>query len=118
MIAKWLNEKGMTNVYIESIIYEDLGDQFGRCKMYQDGVYYELIIYINKNINGMPIMTRGVLWHEFCHAWDFYESGSMGHYNKWIKKWISKPHYVLALVVPFLLAIAKMVWADIKKRVG
>lgn len=118
MIAKWLNEKEMSNVYIDSITYEDIGDEFGHCYMREDGIYYCLTIYINQAIRGMPLMLRGVLWHEFAHAWDYYESGSMGHYNKWIRKWLSKPHYVLAMVVPFLLAIAKMVWADVKKRVG
>lgn len=118
MIAKWLNEKGMSNVYINTITYEDIGDEFGRCWMREDGIYYCLTIYINPVIRGMPIMLRGVLWHEFCHAWDFYESGSMGHFNKWIRKWLSKPHYVLATIIPALLVIAKMVWADIKKRVG
>lgn len=66
-------------------------------------------IAINTNIPRYSTFFKLVLWHEFCHCWDHYESGSFGHGWKWIKKLFHKPLYVIGIYVMFPMAIYYMV---------
>lgn len=66
-------------------------------------------IAINHKIKRDSLFYKCVLWHEFCHCWDYHESGSMGHELKWIKKHLHKPLYVIGTYVLFPMAIYYMV---------
>ena len=80
---------------------ENLGDEMGHAYAWHDGIFKYARIEIDTAVAKTPLLWRGVLWHEFCHVWDYFQTGSMGHYDKWIKRWLSRPQYVVAMIIAF-----------------
>lgn len=112
-IINWIDEKCMKDVFLESVTYKDLGDEFGHA--YMKHVYggYSARVELHDLTRNMPIFKKAVLWHEFCHVWDYWETDSMGHKKKFIKKFVSKPWYIVAYILPALYAVLRMVWYEI-----
>lgn len=85
----------------------------GSCPSGEFGHSYAMVtcynIAINHKIKYDSLFYKCVLWHEFCHCWDYHESLSMGHNMKWIKKYFHKPLYVIGTYVLFPMAIYYMV---------
>lgn len=59
-------------------------------------------IQIAPYLQGHGIIEEEALWHEFCHAEDYWENGSSGHGERW-KDLYNRRHY------PWWVAIAQAV---------
>lgn len=99
IVKQWAEEKNITKPI--EIQYTPLATLFGRTTRLKD----RYIITINENLKPNSITARPVLWHEFAHVWDDWETHSFGHEEKWIRKWFSKPWYVALQVLVFAVAI-------------
>lgn len=115
IVINWLKEKGIDNVDIKQISYDWVGmGEFAHVWMTESKDRYVAIIKVHPAVESMSIFKRAVLWHEFCHIWDYIESLDMDHEESFIKKWLSKPQYLISLIVPALWVIAKMVWYEVR----
>ena len=93
---------GANNIYLGNKCPDGL---FG--KTYDMHTCYN--IAINNKIPRYSLFFKLVLWHEFCHVWDHYVSGSFGHGMKWIKKYFAKPLYAIGIYFMFPVVIYYMV---------
>lgn len=69
-------------------------------------------IVINKKIGIDGFVARCIMWHEFCHCWDYSVSRSMGHGMKWFKKLLSRPIYAIG---PIAL-VGVVIWKILIQR--
>ena len=102
---------------IISIRYGDLGDQFGKTHSETHGHVKTSEITINNIFETSPLTSKIVAWHEFAHAWDYYDTAYMGHDNSWMARWLRKP--VMTIPGYFLVlanAIYRFVKEDIENR--
>ena len=74
-----------------TIRYGDLGDQFGKTYSVTHGQVKTSEITINNIFETSPLTSKIVAWHEFAHAWDYYDTAYMGHDNSWMARWFRKP---------------------------
>lgn len=65
-------------------------------------------IHIQLVLKQTNFAKYGVLWHEYCHCYDYIKNGNLGHTSKWWSKFITKPQYV------FLSGVAQIVYKFIK----
>ena len=68
-------------------------------------------IQIAPYLEGHGIVEEEALWHEFCHAEDYWQNGSSGHGQRW-KDLYHRRHY------PWWVAIAQAVlaWIAVLRR--
>ena len=114
-ISEWQSEYcPAANITIR---YDDLGDQFGRTHSEIHGQVKTSEIIVNNIFQTSPLTSKIVAWHEFAHAWDFYDTAYMGHDNSWMARWFRKP---LMTIPGYLLvltnAIYRFVREDIENR--
>ena len=119
ILQKWID--GWKSEYCPganiSIRYGDLGDQFGRTHSEIHGRVKTSEITINNIFQTSPLTSKIVAWHEFAHAWDYYDTAYMGHDNSWMARWFRKP--VMTIPGYFLVlanAIYRFVKEDIENR--
>ena len=119
ILQKWID--GWKSEYCPganiSIRYGDLGDQFGRTHSEIHGQVKTSEITINNIFQTSPLTSKIVAWHEFAHAWDYYDTAYMGHDNSWMARWFRKP--VMTIPGYFLVlanAIYRFVKEDIENR--
>ena len=119
ILQKWID--GWKSEYCPganiSIRYGDLGDQFGRTHSEIHGQVKTSEITINNIFQTSPLTSKIVAWHEFAHAWDYYDTAYMGHDNSWMVRWFRKP--VMTIPGYFLVlanAIYRFVKEDIENR--
>ena len=48
-------------------------------------------IELSYKLKGKDLRAQGVLWHEFCHAWNHIKQEGTMHDKAWSKKLWSKP---------------------------
>ena len=100
-----------------SIRYGDLGDQFGNTHSEIHGQVKTSEITVNNIFETSPLTSKIVAWHEFAHAWDYYDTAYMGHDNSWMARWFRKP--MMTIPGYFLVlanAIYRFVREDIENR--
>lgn len=97
-----------------SIRYGDLGDQFGRTHSEIHGQVKMSEITINNIFRTSPLTSKIVAWHEFAHAWDFYDTAYMGHDNSWMARWFRKP---LMTIPGYLLVLANAIYRFVKEDI-
>lgn len=108
VLLGWFKEKGIAYKTLSLGTFasnSELGHAYAKGK----GGNCDYCIVINKKIGINGFVARCIMWHEFCHCWDYHDSGSMGHELKWIKKYLHKPFYVIGTYVLFPMAIYYMV---------
>lgn len=100
-----------------TICYGDLGDQFGRTHSEIHGQVKTSEITINNIFQTSPLTSKIVAWHEFAHAWDFYDTAYMGHDNSWMARWFRKPLMTIpGYFLVLMNAIYRFVKEDIEHR--
>lgn len=115
IVIRWLQSHGMDNVSIRQITYDwTPSSEFGHAWMRPDGIYYNAQIRLHPIVEGKGIFRKSVLWHEFVHLWDYYESGEMGHYKKFFKKLWSQPLYPIINLICALPMGILMVAYEVK----
>lgn len=97
-----------------SILYGDLGDQFGRTHSEIHGQVKTSEIIINNIFQTSPLTSKIVAWHEFAHAWDFYDTAYMGHDNSWMARWFRKP---LMTIPGYFLVLANAIYRFVKEDI-
>ena len=119
ILQKWID--GWKSEYCPganiSIRYGDLGDRFGNTHSEIHGQVKTSEITINNIFQTSPLTSKIVAWHEFAHAWDYYDTAYMGHDNSWMVRWFRKP--VMTIPGYFLVlanAIFRFVKEDVEKR--
>ena len=100
LLDEWANQELATFIDF-TVKVENLNNEMAHAYAWQYGIFKHAIIVIDTAVAKTPMLWRGVLWHEFCHVWDYFQTGSMGHYEKWIKRWISRPWHIIEMIIPF-----------------
>ena len=100
LLDEWTKQE-LATIVDYTVKVEKLGGEMAHAYAWHDGIFKHAIIVIDTAVANTPMLWRGVLWHEFCHVWDYFQTGSMGHYDKWIKRWISRPWHILEMLIPF-----------------
>ena len=96
--------------YIELAITDGFRMGYCRCEYSRSRNHVEGHIWLDDDHAKCPTFFRdAVLWHEFCHVWDYFRTGSMGHYDKWIKRWLSRPQYVVAMIIAFPIYLYNLI---------
>lgn len=96
-IEYWATEKGIELPVIWRTTVSN--SEFGHAHYKIDNGGYYLIL-INSKLPLDSVITEGVAWHEFCHCWDYNDTGTMGHGFKFWKKMATRPWLMIA---PYLL---------------
>ena len=100
-----------------TIRYGDLGDQFGKTYSVTHGQVKTSEITVNDIFRTSPLTSKIVAWHEFAHAWDYYDTAYMGHDNSWMTRWFRKPMMTIpGYFLVFANAIYRFVKEDIQNR--
>lgn len=97
-----------------SIRYGDLGDQFGNTHSEIHGQLKTSEITINNIFETSPLTSKIVAWHEFAHAWDYYDTAYMGHDNSWMARWFRKP---LMTIPGYFLVLANAIYRFVKEDI-
>lgn len=97
-----------------TIRYGDLGDRFGLTHSEMHGQVKMSEIAINNIFQTSPLTSKIVAWHEFAHAWDFYDTAYMGHDNSWMARWFRKP---LMTIPGYLLILANAIFRFVKEDI-
>lgn len=109
MIREWADECVPSTVVHLEVTKWTSSEYLGYCRtVLEDDGSYTSTILINK-VMWDSIVGNSVAWHEFCHLWDFIESGSMGHGWKWLKKCLRKPCLFLKVYVLFPLVLYRWI---------
>ena len=116
ILQKWID--GWKSEYCPganiTIRYGDLGDQFGRTHSEIHGQVKMSEITINNIFQTSPLTSKIVAWHEFAHAWDFYDTAYMGHDNSWMARWFRKP---LMTIPGYLLVLANAIYRFVREDI-
>ena len=83
----------------------ELGHAYAKGK----GANCDYCIVINKKIGMDGFVARCIMWHEFCHCWDWATRDKMNHDGKWFRKWLSKPLYVIGIIISVIYIIFKLI---------
>ena len=108
LLDEWSKQE-LATIIDYTVKIENLGDEMGHAYAWHDGIFKYARIEIDTAVAKTPLLWRGVLWHEFCHVWDYFRTGSMGHYDKWIKRWLSRPQYVVAMIIAFPIYLYNLI---------
>lgn len=109
MIVEWMGKFLPSSVVHLEVSKWTSGQYLGYCRtIVEDDGSYTTKILINRKMYD-SIVGNSIAWHEFCHLWDFIDSGSMGHGMKWLKKCFRKPLLFLKVYVLFPVVIYRMV---------
>ena len=116
ILQKWID--GWKSEYCPganiAIRYGDLGDQFGLTHSEIHGRVKTSEITINNIFQTSPLTSKIVAWHEFAHAWDFYDTAYMGHDNSWMARWFRKP---LMTIPGYLLVLANAIYRFVREDI-
>lgn len=101
-LDKWSAKEGMTGVIFQG--YRDCGKYAGFCHGRNYGTpQITMMIEVDSHYEKHRFVCKGILWHEFIHAYTFWHTGTMGHRKNWLKMYVKKPHLVLAgFLAPFV----------------
>ena len=69
---------------------------------------------IVSNISLPPLTSKIVAWHEFAHAWDYYDTAYMGHDNSWMARWFRKP---MMTIPGYFLVLANAIYRFVKEDI-
>lgn len=97
----WSREYGIGTVHF--VGYRPLGDYAGMT--YHSGYPKNIWVgvAVDEAYDDHRTVARCVLWHEFAHAWCFYQRGRTGHDKTWLRFYMKKPGLVLgAFLAPFV----------------
>ena len=102
VLDKWSKQYGISNVIFAG--YKPCGNYAGFCHGRKWGTPEIIMnIDVDTHYEKHKITCKGVLWHEFGHAYDYWTTGTMGHDKAWMKIYLKKPHLVLAgFLSPFV----------------
>lgn len=65
-------------------------------------------IYIARYFEGHDFWSRVILWHEFCHAWAYFDEGDTGHGLAWFGRMINRPlEFLLQVPCVFVAVLLK-----------
>lgn len=88
----WAMQYGADKDQISFIGYVDMGsDVLGKCAFAKDGQK----ITLNRKLESHDTYARSTLWHEFCHAWDYQDTGAHGHSGSFWGKYFKKPWCII-----------------------
>ena len=102
-LNQWeVETQGKVSNMISFTGYDKLGGSLGLCTRYTNNSFK---IQLSERIENSYIASKSVLWHEYCHAWDYMVNGHMGHSMSFLKLWFSKPIYVLQMFYDAIMFI-------------
>lgn len=90
---------GRASAYFAGFVPQRCKDRAGRCvyTRYPDGMSKVCRIEMAPWMADAPTwFQRGVLWHEWAHAYTYLYGAPTGHGKSWLAKYIRRPGYVLA----------------------
>lgn len=108
VLLGWFKEKEISYKTISLTTFasnSELGHAYAKGK----GSNCNYTIVINDKIGLNGFVARCIMWHEFCHCWDWATRGKMNHDGKWFRKWLSKPLYVIGVIICFIVIIIKLI---------
>ena len=85
IILGWMDEKSIPHKHFTGIEIKCMSDHktrwvLGRCTWYTNDTFK---IFLDEKTLGLPKKCLdAVLWHEFCHAWDYWENRGMDSHGK------------------------------------
>ena len=89
LLTQWSVEEKIDRAYIIFVGYTNLTkEKWQGVTRYKDGKCYIELSYKLKVHN---LRAEGVLWHEFCHCWNYIKKEGSMHDKAWEKKLWSKP---------------------------
>lgn len=107
VLIQWFEEK--------QIVYKTLSfgtfasnSELGHAYAKGKGSDCDYCIVINNKLGIDGFVARCIMWHEFCHCWDWDNRGEMNHDGKWFRKWLSKPLYVIGVVLCVGVVVYKL----------
>jgi len=101
-LRTWGEQYGVDASLIGFTGYVLKGESMGSAKGYSDG---RAEIALHRKLEGHPIASEIVLWHEFCHAWTWQELGIMGHGPEFIKRDLRRPLNFILGIIPALIVL-------------
>ena len=108
IILEWFKEKGIAYKTLSLSTFasnSELGHAYAKGK----GSNCKYTIVINEKVGINGFVARCIMWHEFCHCWDWATRGKMNHDGKWFRKWFSKPWYVVIIILAVGVVIYKLI---------
>lgn len=92
VLDAWAEQYGANKDDIFFSGYVEMGsDVLGKCAFAKDGQK----ITLNRKLEGHDIYARSTLWHEFCHAWDYQDTGVQAHNASFWGKYFRKPWCII-----------------------
>lgn len=85
IILGWMDEKSIPHKHFTGIEIKCMSDHktcwvLGRCTWFTNNTFK---IYLDEKTLGLPKKCLdAVMWHEFCHAWDYWENRGMDSHGK------------------------------------
>lgn len=93
MLNHWYNERLYDNKdcvapFFRGYTEEDMGKTtLGRTSFHYDTSKRRYgVIVLHPSLKKHRILMEGVLWHEFCHAWEWSEDATTGHGSAFKKR--------------------------------
>lgn len=102
ILDKWSREQGINGVVFTG--YRNLGSYAGMSHGRGYGTPgIRIEIEVDSHYEKHRLVCKGILWHEFGHAYNYWNSGEMGHGRNWLGFYIKRFHLVLlGFLAPFV----------------